>query len=109
MDKIALKLPGIPIPVNNPDKLDTARFSNLSGFISQLLIVIIYVCVFLAFYYFVWGGFDYIMAQGQKEGIAKAKEKIRWAIIGLVVVLLSFTLAKFLSEIFPPGNGGLPF
>lgn len=108
MNKLALKLPG-GYNVDSPPGLETARFSNLSGFVSQLYIVVIYVSLFLAFYYFVWGAFDYIMAQGQKEGIAKAKEKIRWAIIGLIVVLLSFTLAKFLSEVFPPVAGHLPF
>lgn len=108
MDKLALKLPG-SYEISNPPGLSAGKFTNLSGFVSEIFVVIIYISAFLAFYFFIWGAFNYIMAQGQKENLAKAKERIRWALIGLIVVLLSYTLARFIGEIFPPGKGGLPF
>lgn len=109
MDKIALNIPGMTKPVPNPEGFIATQFPDLASFVSQIFGVVIYVSIFLAFYYFIWGAFNYIMAQGQKEGIAKAKERIRWAVVGLIVILMSYTLAKFIATVFPPGSGGLPF
>lgn len=106
MNKLALKLPG-GNTIDNPDKFNPS-FTNLASVLSGLLNIAFYVAVFLAFYFLVWGAFAYIMAQGKKEDLAKAKARLTWAIIGLIVVLLAYFLAKFASEIFP-AKGGLPF
>lgn len=97
-----LVLPGFP---NDPFP---TRFSNLGDFLSPLLDIAIYAALFLAFFYLVWGAFSYIMAQGKKEDLAKARARLSWAIIGLIVVLLAYFIAKFFSEIFTP-KGGVPF
>ena len=73
MEKLALTLPGnspIPQPSGlNPDIVD------LASFITPLLNIVFYIAAFLAFYYLVWGVFQYIMAQGKKEDLAKARAK----------------------------------
>lgn len=107
MNKLALKLPGFdalasPVPSLKPE------FKDLASLISPVLDIIFYVAMFLAFFWLVWGAFAYILAQGNKENLAKARARLSWAIIGLMVVLLAFFIAKFVSEIFGP-KGGLPF
>jgi len=104
MKELALSLPGgntIDSPVKN--------ITDLGGFISGLLNIAFYIAAFLSFYFLVWGAFAYLMAQGEKENLAKARARITYAIIGLMVVLLSFFIAQFAGEIFTPGKGGLPF
>ncbi len=103
MEKNTLILPGFP-----NDFFDT-RFPNLASLLSPLLEIVFFVAAFLAFFYLIWGAFNYIMAQGQKENLAKARAKITWAIIGLMVVLLAFFIATYASEIFKPEIGGTPF
>lgn len=109
MNKLALKLPG----GNTVDSLDpvNTRFPDLASLISLLLNIVFYAAGFLAFYYLVWGALSYIMAQGNKENLAKARARITWAIIGLIIVLLAFLIARFATEIFPPspGRGGVSF
>lgn len=105
--KIALTLPGTsPIPAPSGLK---PEFVDLASFLTPLLNITFYIAVFLAFYWFVGGAFAYIMARGTKEELAKARARITWALIGLMVTLLAYSIAKFGSEIFRPTTGGLPF
>ncbi len=111
MNRLALTLPGgndIPMPsgLKSPSGGD---FTDLASFISPLLNIVFYIAVFLAFYYLTWGAFQYMMAQGKKEDLGKARARITWALIGLIIVFLAYTIARFASEIFPPTKGGLPF
>lgn len=110
MNKIVLTLPGqsTPIPIPTPSGL-TSSITDLGSFLSGFLNIIFYIAVFMAFYWLIWSGFQYMMASGNKENLAKSREKIKWTLIGLVVIFAAYFLAKFASEIFPPGKGGLPF
>ena len=83
--------------------------NSLGDLISVFLNIVFYAAGFLAFYYLVWGALSYIMAQGNKESLAKARNRIKWAIIGMLVTLMSFLIAKYAGEIFTPGRGGVPF
>jgi hypothetical protein len=48
---------------------------------------------------FFWGVVDWIWAGGDKEGIAKARQKITQSIIGLVLLSLSFAIMAIISQI----------
>lgn len=107
--KIALQLPGF-----EPSALASAvpslkpEFTDLGSLLSPILNIAFFAAAFVAFFWLIWGAFDYILAQGNKENLAKARAKLTWALIGLIVILLSYSIARFVSEIFPP-KGGLPF
>lgn len=111
MKLLALTLPGpsgsnyiIPAPSGLKPE-----FTNLSSVISPLLTIAFYIAAFLAFYFLIWGAFAYIMAQGNKENLAKARARISFALIGLIVILMAYFIAKYAGEIFAPDKGGLPF
>ncbi|MBI2596657.1 hypothetical protein HYW41_00690 [Candidatus Daviesbacteria bacterium] len=110
--QLALQFPGGQTIEPNPNipGLGSLKpeFKDLASFISPLLNIVFYVAVFLAFFYFVWGAWAYIFASGNKENLAKARARIMWALIGLMVVFSAFFIAKFASEILTP-KGGLPF
>lgn len=76
------------------------KINTLGDFISGILNIFLYIAIFLTFYYLIWGAFAYIMARGDKEGLAKARSRISWALIGLVVIFSSFLIAKFAQEVF---------
>lgn len=109
MSKLALQLPGFG-RINNPPELKFSGDSaNLGSIISGFLNIALYIAGFLAFYYLIWGTFQYILASGSKEDLAKARHRITWALVGLLVVFSSFLIAKYASEIFPASVGGAPF
>lgn len=85
------------------------RFEKLSDVLSGLYTIVLYIAAFMAFYWLIWGAFQYILARGNKEELAKARSRITWALVGLIVIFAAFLIAKYASIIFPPGRGGLPF
>ena len=106
--KISLTLPG-GNSVDNPTDFKP-QFTDISSIISELLNIAFYIAAFLAFYWLVWAAFQYILASGNKESLAKARERIKWALIGLAVIFASFSLAQLGGEIFKGVlKGGLPF
>lgn len=106
--KLAITLPGFS-PIPNPVPSLKPEFTNVASLISGLLTIALYIGAFLAFYYLVWGTYQYILARGDKEALAKARARITWAIVGFIVVISAFLIATYGAEIFPPTRGGLPF
>lgn len=104
MNKLALKLPGGET-IDNP----VPKFPDLGSFLSGFLNIVFYIAAFLAFYWLIWGAYQYILASGNKENLAKARAKITWALVGLLVVFMAYFIARFAAEVFPPGLGGTPF
>lgn len=48
---------------------------------------------------FVWGAVQMILSGGDKEAITKARSKITWAIIGVVLMSLSYFVFQLLEAI----------
>lgn len=80
-------------------------FPTLGNFLTRILDVAFYLAVFLAFYWLVWGAFQYITAGGNKEKLAQARARITWAIVGLLITAIAFALSQFAAQILPPATG----
>jgi hypothetical protein len=86
------------MPEGGPDAL-----SNIVGVGFQVLII---AAIFLALLNLIWGGFNWIMSEGNKERIGKARERIVYSIIGLFVVFLSFLVINVIYWFFFKGDIG---
>lgn len=63
----------------------------------QLIITYLFTgAAILAVIYLMWGGIRYMTSKGDKQGVENARKHIISAIIGLVVVLLTFGLVQFI-------------
>lgn len=49
--------------------------------------------------YFIWGAFDWITSGGEKEKVANARKKMTNAIIGLVLLSLSYFIVGLVGEV----------
>ena len=78
------------------------KFTNLGGVVSGLLEITFMMAFFLSFIWLVWGAFQYIFAGGNKESLGKARQRITWAIAGLLLVSIAFLVAQFAVEILQP-------
>jgi len=56
--------------------------------------------ILIALVFLIWGGLDYITSEGQKEKISRAKRKLTFAIVGLIIVFLAFFIVTFIGGIF---------
>lgn len=58
------------------------------------------VAVILSLIFIIWGGISWITSGGEKEGLEKARKKIIYAIIGLVVTLSAFFIVNIVTKLF---------
>jgi hypothetical protein len=54
----------------------------------------------LSVFYIFFGGISFILSGGQEDKIKQAVHTIRYAIIGLIVTIMSVTLVKIMGYIF---------
>ena len=77
-----------PRPINVPG----TPASTFTGLILDLINIVLAIVGILAVAYLIFGGFRYITAGGGEEGTKEAKGIIKNALIGLIVVILSYVI-----------------
>jgi Type IV secretion system pilin/Bacterial Ig-like domain len=72
------------------------RIINIAlGFVGVILLVIM-----------LYSGYEYMTAGGDATKVQNATTRIRNAIIGIIIIFLSFAIVNFVLGIFAPGGGG---
>jgi hypothetical protein len=94
---------GTPAPV--PQVIQgPLTFNTLPELINRLNVFLIPLASIILFLVLIWGGYDFMMSGGQEDKISAGKAKITTAIIGFVLLVLSYFMARLLGTIF--GVGG---
>ena len=73
---------------------------NFGSLLSQLLTLIFVVSIIAALFYLVWGGFKWLTSGGDKTAVGAAREHIVAAMIGLIVIFLSYFILNILVHFF---------
>lgn len=60
--------------------------------------------IFLAF--MIYGGITWLTAQGDNQKVTKAKAIIEESIVGIIIVIIAYSVTSFLIEYFTPIIGG---
>ncbi len=81
--------------------------TQLGTILTDAYQVVFLIATFTAFYWLVWGVFEYIFAGGDKNGIASARKRITWAIFGLIFVLLAYLIAQWAGQVILPDEKGV--
>jgi len=77
----------------------TSQF-NLVDLINLAVAIAIILAGGLSVFYIFVGGISFILSGGQEDKIREAIQTIRYAIIGLIVTILSVTIIKIVGFIF---------
>jgi hypothetical protein len=82
-----------------------ADFQTLSNFtpsmfLSTLINIMLGAAGVVSFIVLLWGGLQWILAGGDKEGTEKARKKITAALIGLAIVFSAYALIYILRVLF---------
>ncbi len=99
--EIALNIANTPVPVP-PGILNPTAFVGYLGqnaFRVALAFALV-VLVILALIFIISGGIDWITSEGSKEKVEKAKAKITYAVIGLILAFLAFFILSIIGSIF---------
>lgn len=88
--------------INGPSGL-RPEFTNFGSLLSGILGVVFLAAGFIAFFMMFWGAFSYLLAGGDKGKIEGARKRITWAIVGLIVLSLSFAISQYVQDVLLPG------
>jgi hypothetical protein len=72
---------------------------TLGDIVSQILVFLIPLAAVILFLVFIWGAYDFLLANGNPERVKSARAKITAGIIGFVILLISFLLVRLIATI----------
>lgn len=80
-------------------------FANPANFtigsaISAALPVVFYIAAFMMVFWLFWGAFEYLLAGGNKDGLGHARKRITYAIVGFILIMVSFAIYQYLPTLF---------
>ena len=52
----------------------------------------------IAFVMYIWGGFVWMTAGGEKEKVQKGADTLKWATIGLIIIFSSYAMLNFVLD-----------
>lgn len=87
-------------PTGTFNPLCNPTIGNVIGPLIQFIFIL---AVIAALIYLVWGGFKWLISGGDKTALQTAREHIVAAIIGLVIIFLSYFILNLIISVFIPG------
>lgn len=84
-----LKIPGV-----------ASNEITLGHIISRVLQFILPLAGVVLLFVLIWGGYDYMMSQGNAEKVKSAQAKITTGLIGFGLLIFSYLLVRLLTTIF---------
>jgi len=85
----------VPKGIPNPPP----GYTGINKILGGVFIGLFLIAILLTLIYLIWGGIDFITSSGDKNKIHAAREKITFAIIGLVIVLLSLFIIRAFGSV----------
>lgn len=77
---------------------------NLGEIISKFVPYVFGAAGIILFFYFIWGGFSWMMAKGDPKATAAARETITKAVVGFAIIFTAYWLTQILGKIFGVGQ-----
>ena len=96
------------IPLPSDVTIPTLPGVDLQKIVNFAIQSLLMVAAILAFIFFILGGISWITSAGNKEALEKAKKKLTYSILGLIIALLSFVIIRVLANIFGVEQGLFP-
>lgn len=80
-----------------PSFLNIGAVKNLTDLVSMFFAVLLMLAGLAAFIMIIWGGIDYLTSAGNPSKTGEAKDKIRSAILGLIIVFASWMILNTIN------------
>ena len=108
---VATLMTGRAMAFNVYDGVNAARADGMptelvgeNGIFLQITNIILYAVGIIAVVMLIWGGVRYIISGGDGKKVTDAKNTILYAILGLVVALLSYAIVNFVLNVVGTGE-----
>ncbi len=92
----------IPLNVNYPTfgGVTPGPGMEFSDLVTWLYYAIVTIATAAAFGMIIWGGFEYMTSVGDSSRMTSAREKIKDAVIGLLIILISYLALQTINPQF---------
>jgi len=78
---------------------------KLADIVSEIVKFLIPLGGVILLFVMIWGGYDFMMSRGNPEKMKSAQAKITTGIIGFVLLVFAYVIAKLIATIFGVGEG----
>ncbi|HSD98923.1 MAG TPA: hypothetical protein VLB73_04490 [Patescibacteria group bacterium] len=89
-----------PYKIETPGQITNIDSLSLQQLVSFALSFLLTAAVLLAFIFFLIGGLKWMLSQGDKKQVEEAQKTLTYAIVGLVITLLSFFIINLVGFAF---------
>ena len=89
-----------PINLTPPAAYVPLSSITIGRVITFIITMIFIIAGVVSFIFLLWGGVQWILAGGDKEGTEKARKRITAALIGLAIVFSAYALNLFIGTVF---------
>lgn len=86
--------------VNAPSEVPTGGLEKGETILKNGITIFLILAVTFALVMMIWGGISWITSNGDKAKIQSARNKLIFAILGLILAFLSFAIIMFIGDFF---------
>ncbi len=98
MKELVLTVGGTKI--QTPTDVNALGNLSLSSLIRWGVMTLLVVSVILTLFFLVSGGIDMVTSGGDKQKVVNSRHKLTFAVVGLIIVLLSFFIVNLVGGFF---------
>jgi len=81
----------------SPNDINYQGPTSASNLMNNVLMPVYFWAGIVTVGFVVYGGFMYVLSNGEPSKVKKAKDTLLYAVIGLAVVLFAFAITKFIA------------
>lgn len=81
--------------------------SQVAGIVTLFIKILFFGGFILAFIWLLLGGISYITSNGEPAKTAAAQKKIIYAVVGLIVIILAFSVLTLVEKVFSLSAGSI--
>lgn len=97
---VLLAMPLVSMAIPNPNTPTTLANFSIIGLVNTILNLIWPIFIGFAVIMFIIAGFYFISAQGEPDGVAKARSFLIWGTVGVAVGVIAFTIPYVVQNAF---------
>lgn len=91
---------GSPITINGVGGIPTGGIDSLSKILQLGYSLAIIIGILFCLYVLIMSGRQYVMSGGDKQKMEKIRNRLSYAIVGLVIIFLSYFIISVLTNFF---------
>lgn len=103
MKSLALTVPGAdgtPVEIIGPSGIPSGGFNIAQTITGNAINIFFAIGVLLALFYLIYGGIQWTMSTGDKQKVAAARNRIMYAIFGLVIIFFAIFFVNIILYFF---------